>query len=407
MSEPIEVGVVDPTTVDYWNDVHGVLGPLREQAAVARSTVGLYEILRYEHCEPLLRDASLHQALQGMLSHQGIDSGPLFDWWQLIMNNHDAPTHTRLRSLVGRAFTPRQVQLVRPRIHSLAHELADSLIEAGEADLVSTFCNDLPLIVLCDMLGVPSSDYRVVERWTTLVGLSFSSVIPADLVQEINQAVVEFSEYADELITNCRAARRDDLLSALVHAEEAGDRLSRDELKALIINVLFAGHDTTKSLLGIGIWTLCSHPDQLARLRAEPELAASAVEEIARYETPISGIPRVTTHDMNIAGYDVPGGSYITLSVPSANRDPRRFPDADRFDIARTDHRHLTFGFGLHHCVGAAVARAEVQEGLAVLFERCELTPAIDKPTWVPFAAARRYESLPCTISARRGKAFT
>ena len=139
-----DLGVVDPTSEAYWHDIHGVLAPLRERAAVARSTVGLYEILRYEHCEPLLRNATLHQALQGMLTYQGIDEGPLFDWWQLIMNNHDAPTHTRLRSLVGRAFTPRQVERVRPRIRAVATELIDDLAGAGEIDLLSTFCHDLP-----------------------------------------------------------------------------------------------------------------------------------------------------------------------------------------------------------------------------------------------------------------------
>ena len=137
--------------------------------------VGLYEILRYEDCEPLLRDATLHQALSGMLAYQGIDEGPLFDWWQLIMNNHDAPTHTRLRSLVGRAFTPKQVDLVRERIRAVAAQLIDDLVGAGEIDLLDTFCHDLPLVVLCEMLGVPPSDHRIVEQWTTLVALALTT----------------------------------------------------------------------------------------------------------------------------------------------------------------------------------------------------------------------------------------
>jgi cytochrome P450 len=186
-----------------------------------------------------------------------------------------------------------------------------------------------------------------------------------------------------------------------VLAEESGDRLTHDELRALIINLLFAGHDTTKSLLSIAIWLLMTHPDQLALLRHDPSLLVAAVEEISRYETPISGIPRVPSEDIAVAGVSIPAGAYITISVPSANRDPRRFEEPDRFDITRTDNRHLTFGFGIHHCVGAAVARAEVQEALRVLVSRAELEPLVTEPTWVPFAAARRFESLPVIARAR------
>lgn len=396
-----ELGTVDPTSTDYWNDIHGTLAPLREAAPVAHSTVGLYEVLRHEDCEPLLRDASLHQALQGMLAYQGITDGPLFDWWQLIMNNHDAPVHTRLRSLVGRAFTPKQVERVRPRIREVADELLDALVGAGDVDLLTTFCHDLPLIVLCEMLGIPASDHRVVEQWTTLVALAFTPVIPPETRADIERAVVDFTAYADGLIDRCRANPGDDLLTALVHAEEAGDRLSRAELQALLVNLLFAGHDTTRSMLSIGIWLLATHPDQLALVRADPALVDPAVEEIARYETPISGIPRLTTKDITIAGYEVPAGSYVTMSVPSANRDPRKWADPDRFLVARGDTRHLTFGHGVHHCVGASVARAEVQEALGRLVTRVDVTPAIDAPAWAPFAAARRFERLPATLTAR------
>ena len=394
-------GVVDPAAVAYWDDIHGTLGPLREQWPVVRSTAGLVEVLRYEDGEPLLRDPRMRQALSGMLANQGITSGPLYDWWQLIMNNHDVPSHTRLRSLVGRAFTPKQVERVRPRVRAIADELVDELLEAGHVDVQSTFCHQLPLVVLCEMLGLPPDDHAIVERWTTTVALAFSAVIPPSTVRDIERAVVDFNEYTETLIERRRAAPGDDLLSALVMAEEAGDRLTHDELRALIINLLFAGHDTTKSLLSISLWLLMTYPDQLARLRDDPSLLVGAVEEISRFETPISGIPRVPAEDIVVAGVSIPAGSYLTVSVPSANRDPRRFPQPDCFDITRTDHRHLTFGFGIHHCVGAAVARAEVQEALRVLVPRVDLQPTLDEPRWVPFAAARRFEALPVEVQAR------
>ena len=388
-------GQVDPTSLAYWQDIHGTLGPLREQWPVVRSTAGLVEVLRYEDGEPLLRDSRMRQALHGMLANQGITSGPLYEWWQLIMNNHDVPSHTRLRSLVGRAFTPKQVERIRPRVRVIANELVDELLLQEHADVQATFCHRLPLVVLCEMLGVPADDQSVVERWTTTVGLAFTAVIPPETVHDIERAVTEFNLYAEDLIERRRAAPGDDLLSALIVAEEAGDRLTHDELRALIINLLFAGHDTTKAMLSIAIWLLMTHPDQLALLRGDPTLLLGAVEEIARYETPISGIPRVPAEDITVAGVSIPAGSYLTVSVPSANRDPRRFVDPDRFDVTRTDNRHLTFGFGIHHCVGASVARAEIQEALRVLVPRVDLEPLVDAPSWVPYAAARRFESLP------------
>ena len=388
-------GQVDPTSLAYWQDIHGTLGPLREQWPVVRSTAGLVEVLRYEDGEPLLRDSRMRQALHGMLANQGITAGPLYEWWQLIMNNHDVPSHTRLRSLVGRAFTPKQVERIRPRVRVIANELVDELLLQEHADVQATFCHRLPLVVLCEMLGVPADDQSVVERWTTTVGLAFTAVIPPETVHDIERAVTEFNLYAEDLIERRRAAPGDDLLSALIVAEEAGDRLTHDELRALIINLLFAGHDTTKAMLSIAIWLLMTHPDQLALLRGDPTLLVGAVEEIARYETPISGIPRVPAEDITVAGVSIPAGSYLTVSVPSANRDPRRFVDPDRFDVTRTDNRHLTFGFGIHHCVGASVARAEIQEALRVLVPRVDLEPLVDAPSWVPYAAARRFESLP------------
>lgn len=414
--------VVDPMSAQFWQDMHGVLGPLRERWPVARSTLGGYEVLRWEDAEPLLRDSRMRQALQGMLANQGIEDGPLLAWWQLLMNNHDPPTHTRLRSLVGRAFTPRRVEQVRPRIREVAVGLlrdtlagtatvrsrlaagaaeeaeaeADQPAATGEVDVLAGFCNDLPLIVLCELLGIPPEHHSVVEQWTTLVGLAFSPIIPPDLRVDIERSVVQFDAYADELIDRRRIEPTDDLLGALVQAEESGDRLSRAELQALIINLLFAGHDTTRSLLSIGLWLLAIHPDQFELLRLRPELVPGAVEEICRYETPISGIPRIASEDINVAGTAVPAGSYVTVSAPSANRDPRRFFEPERFDVSRSDVRHLTFGHGVHHCVGAAVARAEVQEALGAVVAGCgKLTTSLADPAWVPYAAARRFETLP------------
>jgi cytochrome P450 len=246
------------------------------------------------------------------------------------------------------------------------------------------------------MLGVAPEDQQIVEQWTVTVGLAFSAYLPPDLLVRIEQAVVDFDAFTSELIDRRRAEPTDDLLSALVHAEEAGDRLSRAELQALLINLFFAGHDTTRSTLAIMLYLLATHPEQLALVRAHPELVPAAVEEMIRYEPIISGVPRIPTVDLEVAGVHIPAGSYITLSVPSANRDPRQFPDPDRLDFLRVENRHLGFGFGVHHCVGANVARAELQEALAVILERCPVIETrIDEPVWVPYAGARRFETMP------------
>lgn len=398
------LGIVDPTATAYWSDTHRILAPLRERFAVVRSTAGDFEVLRHEHVEVLLRDPRMKQALYVMLENQGIESGPLHGWWQHLINALDPPEHTRLRGLVGRAFTPRQVTRLRPRIRAIAHRLIDEAAEAGEVDLVGTFCHALPLEVLCEMVGIEAEDRALFERWTDIVSSAFSAVIPPESRAKIEQAIVEFDAAASDLIERRRRARANDtLLDSLIAVEEAGERLTNVELRALILNLLFAGHDTTKSLLANALWTLVSHPDELAKLRADPELVGSAVEEVARYETPIPSIPRIATKALEIEGVTIPAGSYVALSVPSANRDPRRFVDPDRFDVARNDSGHFTFGHGVHHCVGAASARAEIQEGLAALLERgFELEPTVDRPAWTAFLSTRRVAALPARFRVRR-----
>ncbi|HVM67048.1 MAG TPA: cytochrome P450 [Acidimicrobiales bacterium] len=392
-----DIGLVDPASPEYWHDIHGALAPLREQWPVVRSTAGDFEVLRYEHVQPLLRDARLTQAVKRMLTNQGITSGPLHEWFELIMTAMDPPDHTRLRSLVGRALTPRQVERVRADIVEITNALLDRIAREGadDVEVLDGICNELPLAVLCRLLGISDEDRAIVEQWTVTVGLSFTAQIPADLLPRIEQAITDFDAYSSAMIDRRRANPGDDLFTALVQAEESGDRLSRVELQALVINLLFAGHDTTRSMLAICLWLLATHPDQTAFLREDPDRIPVAVEEMVRYEPIISGIPRIPTVDLDIAGVRVPAGSYVTLSVPSANRDPRAFSAPDRLDVLRPDaHRHLGFGLGAHFCVGANVARAELREAVRIVLERCRVIEARTEPVWQPYAASRRFESL-------------
>jgi cytochrome P450 len=220
--------------------------------------------------------------------------------------------------------------------------------------------------------------------------------MPAEIRTRVEAALLALYAYTEELLALRRARPGADLLSALIAAEEAGDRLAPHELRALTVNLLLAGHDTTRSLISIGAWLVLSQPGALARLRARPSLIASAVEEMLRFEPVAEGVARQTCERLEIGGVVLEPGERLFLSLLSANRDPAAFAQPDRFDVERADNRHLSFGRGLHFCLGAALARAEAQEAFAVLLERLQdLEPCISRPRWQPFTANRRIEALP------------
>jgi cytochrome P450 len=392
-SGPLEIDYSDP---GYWADPHPVLRRAREAHPLARASIGYWLVLRHADVEPLLRSPALVVPGAEILAAQGIAQGPLAEWWPLILFNTNPPTHTRLRSLLSRAFTPRRVEGLRPRIRAIAHALLDRSCGSGRADLVADFAHELPIIAMCELLGVPAGDVpRFIEASTELA-LSFSLEMPPELRARIERALLSLYDYTDELLALRRSRPGPDLLTALIAAEEAGDRLSPRELRALTVNLILAGHDTTRSLLSIGAWLLVSRPGVLAALRAKPEAIPAAVEEILRFEPVAEGVARKLAEPLELGGVRLAAGERLFLSLLSANRDPAAFADPDRFDPERADNRHLSFGRGLHFCLGAALARAEAQEGFAVLLERLEdLTPCIDGPRWQPFTANRRIESLP------------
>src|ERR1019366_8091967 len=249
----------------------------------------------------------------------------------------------------------------------------------------------LPSTVLCEMLGIPNEDHARFAHWTALIGQSFSPVLEPDQILAIEDALRGLNTYVGELIDVRHRQPGDDLLTALVQAEDDGDRLDHDELVAMVINLLFAGHDTTKTSLSIALMVLGNHPDALTAIRADPERIPDAIEETLRYEPLIGLTTRRASEEMEIAGVEIPQDSVLVLSVMAANRDPRRFSRPDQFDITRSDNHHLTFGYGAHHCIGSSLARAELQESLGVLLGRYGHVELVDPhPPWVPFASSRR-----------------
>ncbi|MFF8918484.1 cytochrome P450 [Streptomyces sp. NPDC015032] len=292
----------------------------------------------------------------------------------------DPPDHTRLRSLVAKAFTVRQVEKLRPQVRKLTATLLDDMEAAGQpADLVDLFALPLPVAVICRMLGVPTEDRPRFRVWSD-DALSTSSLTAA----EFDASREELRAYMRGLIEQHRREPQDDLMTALIEARDGGDRLSELELVDLCVGILVAGHETTASQIPNFVLTLLDHPDQLARLRAEPELVPNAVEELLRF-VPLgsgAGQPRYATEDIEVGGTLVRAGSPVLVAVGAANRDALRFTAPGVLDIAREGNQHLGFGHGVHHCLGAPLARLELQEALGALIARFPGLKLAGDVTW-------------------------
>jgi cytochrome P450 len=285
-------------------------------------------------------------------------------------------------------------------VRAYAGKLIDRHRDTGRMEWVADVAHEVPIWAICELVGVPSADRDQFKQWTLDVSLVFSNRLdPADR-RTAEDALTALYGYIDELVAYRRRAPVDDLLSALVHAEAGGDRLSALELEAMIANLLNGGHETTRSMLSIAVALLVEHPDAYATLQEDPGLVPDAVEEVLRYESPIVSTMRVADAPVTVAGVPLEVGEPVVLSLLAANRDPARFAAPDRFDVRRPDVRPVSFGFGIHHCVGAALARLEGQEVLTELVTSCRgLELEIAAPVWTPFLQVRRIERLPVSFS--------
>jgi cytochrome P450 len=316
----------------------------------------------------------------------------------------DPPDHTRLRRLVSKAFTIRAVEARRESIESVIGGLLDDLGADDEIDLIADFAYPLPAIVIAQMLGVPPTDRNLFKEWSDdISALVFGAVDDADRHERAQAGMVQLSDYLGELIARYRDSPGDNLISALVQAEEEGDSLSREEVVATCILLLFGGHETTTNLIANGLLALLRNPDQLEALRRDSALLASTVEEVLRYDGPAKVSMRVAARDIDVRDRRVREGDRVFLVPAAANRDPARFPDPDRFDVGRNDKGHVGFGFGIHFCLGAPLARLEGELGLGRLLARFpEMQLAGDDPRWHPTLLSRGMEALPVRPGAPR-----
>jgi cytochrome P450 len=332
------------------------------------------------------------------------DLGHYLTLWAVF---NDPPDHTRLRALMNRAFTPRGIEALRPNIERIVDDLLDAIVERGEADLIGDFAYPLPASVIMDMLGVPRSDLAIMKVWSDDIALfvGIARTTPGKHARA-QAGTREMAAYFRRLVAERRKAPRDDMISALIAAEEQDQHLTEDEIVATCILLLFAGHETTANLIGNGVLAMLRHPGQLAKLRTKPQLAASAVEECLRYDGPSGALARVVAVEQEMHGRRLKPGERVYAWMNAANRDPRRFSDPDRFEIERPDNRHLTFGHGAHFCLGAPLARLEAQIAFPRLLARLEgLALAAERFEWIDSLILRGVKRLPvrfAPVGARR-----
>lgn len=377
---------------------------LREAGRLHPTPFGLQVATRHADCVAVLSSADWGHDREADQLHPTIpaDAFPTTFLWM------EPPDHTRLRGLVSKAFTPRSVAELRPRIIALVDTLIDGALAAGELDLIEEIAYPLPLTIICEILGVPAADHAAVQVWSQALARAFDPDIfmtPAELAKR-DAAIPEFLDYFRRLIEERRRAGGDDLISALAAVEEEGDRLTPDEMLGTCVTLIIAGHETTVNLVGNGVLALLRNPGQLALLRAEPALIPSAVDELLRYDSPIHLNTRAAKRELTVGGRTFAAGEGVVALIACANRDPAAFDDPERLDVRRFVRatpvsRHLSFSLGHHYCLGAPLALLEMELLLAGLTSRVgEADLLTDTPAYKPNLLIRGLAELPVRLRA-------
>jgi len=313
----------------------------------------------------------------------------------------DPPKHTRLRALMNTAFTPRAVENLRASVQAIVDGLIDRVLPHGRVDLIRDFAYPLPVAVIGDMIGVPREDGESLKRWSDdLAAFVGSATATPDKYERAGRSVREMGDYFRKLAAARRARPRADIMSVMA-ARDGSDAVSEDELVATCILLLFAGHETTTNLIGNGMLALLRNPDQYEAWRVDPSLTPTAVEELMRYDGPGQALVRIAAEDVILEGQRIARGDRIFLMLNAANRDPRRFSAPDRLDLRRQPNPHLTFGYGIHYCVGAPLARLEAQLAFPALLRRLRNLAVTDQPLeWMDSLVFRGVRTLPATFAA-------
>jgi cytochrome P450 len=362
---------------------------------------------RYADCVSILRDARSSSDARNSAAFQQEGNDALVDTTEeqvlgvqpfLFL---DPPDHTRLRGLVSKAFTPRVVEALRPRVQEIVDELLGRVRRRDQIEVIEDLAYPLPVQVICEMLGVPAEDHVTFRAWSRELARSLDpeDVLPPEVQERRRRTIESFADYFRSLIERRREDPREDLLSCLIAVEEEGDKLSPEELLSTCILILVAGHETTVNLIGNGLLALLRHPDQLHLLRLDPSLAKTAVEEVLRFDPPVQMTGRTALEDMEVGGATIRRGQQSILLLAAANRDPSVFAKPDEFDIGRRDNPHLAFGFGIHYCLGAPLARIEGEVALTTLVRRFQgLQLRVERPEYKENIVLRGLAALPVTF---------
>jgi cytochrome P450 len=375
---------------------------LRREAPVHWSPAGFWVFARYLDGTAILTDRSF-----AMTEPREWGNANTFEYesgaFERVVENlsrmmlfKNPPDHTRLRGLVSKAFTARAVDGLRGRVREIVDELLSAVRESGCMDLIADLAYPLPAMVIAEMLGVPAEDRSRFRGWSRDLAPTIDPMILPDQLERAAAAIDQFSDYLAHLVAARRAEPRADLLSAMITAEEQGDKLSLDELVANAMLLLNAGHETTTNLIGNGTLALLRNPGELARLRSDPALLPGAVEELLRYDSPVQMTGRSARTERVVGGTTIEAGQQVVVLIGSANHDPERFADPDRLDVCRGDDEHLSFGGGSHYCLGASLARLEGQIAIgAIVSELPKLRVATAEPEWRETLTLRGLKSLP------------
>jgi cytochrome P450 len=358
-------------------------------------------VARYEDVNALLRDRRLGRTYLHVAAHEEMGRPPdpehLAPFWHVVRNgmlDREPPDHTRLRRLVSAAFTPRRVAALQPTVERLAGELASAFVAKGGGDLIAEVAEPLPVTVIAELLGVPDADRPLLRPWSGDICGMYELNPSREAADRAVRACVEFSDYLRGLARERRADPRDDLVSALTQVEG----LSEDELIGTCVLLLNAGHEASVNVTGNGWWALFRNPGQLAALRADPGLLRTAVDELMRYDTPLQMFERWALTDIDVHGVTVPRGSEVALLFGSANHDPAVFHEPQRLDLARTDNPHLSFGAGIHYCLGAPLARIELVASFGALLAAAPNLTLVREPEWKPGYIIRGLRALEVNV---------
>lgn len=407
-SDPATI-VFNPLQPGYLDDPFSHFAELRAADPVHLTVVDQWLLFRHDDVSRLLRDPTLsvdddtllvvNEARQAAFVEAAGD-GDLLKSTSIL--NVDPPDHTRLRRLVSKAFTPSTIEDLRPRVQELVDAALDPMEARGHGDVVSELAFPLPFDVISEMLGMPAADKEQIAEWSGAIVKTIDPIITAEEIALAVASQRAMDAHIDGVIAWKRDHPADDLLTALIEAEEDGDRLSTRELRDQVTLLFVAGHETTVNLIGTGIYELLRHPDQLAMLRDDPSLDANAVDELLRYVSPVQMSRRITTRDVEFGGKVIPQGMFVLAGLASANHDPEHWgPTADDLDVTRAGaNHHLSFGSGAHYCLGASLARLEAQVAIGTFVRRFPDVRLAGDPTWNGRINLRGLEHLPVALDA-------